>query len=252
MKAVQINANATIRRDAITADQHCVIVDNFLDRPRELVDFAASHAGEFSRQASSYPGSMLRIDADAMADIYQFIRNRMTKHFPFFRGNLDYWTYLSIVTLPPDELSYLQRICHTDPERSPGRASYAGLVYLFDNEALGGTSFFRWKEPRLVKEAEAIGLEDPGQALAYLQERCPTFRKPPCYMTGSNEIAELLCTIPPRFNRLVFYSGDVPHSGAITAPELLSGDVRKGRLTLNIYASVLPKQGRNPPQQFGE
>jgi tetratricopeptide (TPR) repeat protein len=77
--------------------------------------------------------------------------------------------------------------------------------------------------------------------LPYLQAKFPTFREPPCYMTGSNEIAELLCTIQPRFNRLLFYSGDVPHSGSITAPELLTTNVRKGRLTMNVYASVLPK-----------
>ncbi len=75
----------------------------------------------------------------------------------------------------------------------------------------------------------------------FLQEHFPTYRKPARYMTGSNEIAELLCTIPARFNRPVFYSGDVPHSATIAAPELLSTDIRKGRLTLNVFADVLPK-----------
>lgn len=241
MNAIQINTDAIIRRESISDDQHCVVVDDFLQRPHELVEFAALHAGEFSWQTSSYPGPLFRVDADAMTEIYQFIRTRMSKHFPFFRGDLDYWTYLSIVTVRPDQLSYLQRICHTDPERSPGRAPYAAVIYLFDNETLGGTSFYRWKEIELVREAETIGLEDPDSALEFLQKHFPTFGKPPCYMTASNEIAELFCTIPARFNRLIFYSGDVPHSGAITSPELLSGDVRKGRLTLNIYASVLPK-----------
>lgn len=59
-------------------------------------------------------------------------------------------------------------------------------------------------------------------------------------MTESNEIAELLYTVAPRFNRFVFYSGDIPHTGAITAPELLSDDPRTGRLTLNLFFSVLP------------
>jgi hypothetical protein len=62
-------------------------------------------------------------------------------------------------------------------------------------------------------------------------------------MTGSNEIAELLYTVPPRFNRFVFYSGDMPHSAAIAAPELLSDDPRQGRLTLNLFFSVLPNPG---------
>jgi len=74
-----------------------------------------------------------------------------------------------------------------------------------------------------------------------LKHHFETFREPPRYMTESNEIAELICTVPPRFNRFVFYSGDLPHSGAITAPELLSDDPAKGRLTLNLFFSVLPK-----------
>jgi hypothetical protein len=39
----------------------------------------------------------------------------------------------------------------------------------------------------------------------------------------------------------VFYSGDIPHTGAVAAPELLSADPRTGRLTLNLFFSVLPK-----------
>jgi hypothetical protein len=84
---------------------------------------------------------------------------------------------------------------------------------------------------------------DVGKGEEFLKRHFKTFREPPRYMTESNEIAELLCTIPPRFNRFVFYSGDVPHSGAITAPQLLSNDPRKGRLTLNLFFSVLPKAG---------
>jgi len=247
MNEILVNSNAEIRREAISEDRHCVIVDDFLQHPHELVEFAARHAGEFSRQASSYPGPLFRVDAYAMTGVYRFIRTKMTRHFPFFRGGLDFWTYLSIVTVRPDELSYLQRLCHTDPERGTARAPYAALVYLFDNPCLGGTGFYRWKELELVQQAEQIGLENPDEALAFLQEQFPAFRKPACYMTGSNEIAELLCTVPARFNRLVFYSGDVPHSGAITAPNLLTADVRKGRLTLNIFASVLPKQATHPP-----
>ena len=140
-----------------------------------------------------------------------------------------------------DELSNLQRICHTDPTTSPARRNYAALVYLFDNEDLGGTSFYRWRDENLLRKATAIELEDADKGLAFLQENYPFYSEPACYMTESNEIAERLCVIPARFNRMVFYSGDVPHSGAITAPELLSKDFRDGRLTLNVFADVLPR-----------
>jgi hypothetical protein len=241
MNAIRINSNAIIRREAISEGQHCVIVDDFLKDPHELVELAANHAGEFSTPNRGFPGRQYGVGEEAMTDIYRFIRANMTKHFPFLRGGLNLWTFLSMVTMQPDELPNLQRICHIDPNPQPDRTVYAALVYLFQNEDLGGTGFYRWKERELIWEALAIESEDSIKGLSFLQENFPTFRKPAHYMTGSNEIAELLHTIPARFNRMVFYSGDMPHSGSITAPELLSNDVRKGRLTLNIFASALPK-----------
>ncbi len=241
MKKIRINTDATIRRETISEDRDCIIIDDFLQDPHELVEYAAHHADEFSIAESEYPGLLFRVDGDAMTDIYRFIRSNMTKHFPFLRGDMILWTYLSIATMRPDELSNLQGYCHADPSSSSGRTCYAALVYLFENEGLGGTDLYRWRDFELMQKAGVIGREGPDKSLAFLQEHFPTFRKPACYMTGSDEIAELLCSIPARFNRLVFYSGAVPHSAAISAPELLSKDFRKGRLTLNVFADVVPK-----------
>ena len=241
---IRINTDASIRREAISEDHDCVIVDDFLQEPYELVECAADYASEFVMpERLSYPGRLIRVDRDQMTDVYRFIRFEMTKHFPFFKGSMNLMTYLSMVTVRPDELSALQRICHTDPTTESDRTPYAALVYLFENEDLGGTGFYRWRESaiELRHKAAAIGRENPDKALAFLQEHFPIYREPACYMTGSNEIAELLCTIPARFNRLIFYSGKIPHSGAITAPELLSSDPSKGRLTLNVFADVYPK-----------
>ena len=238
----RVNTNADIRRESISADSYCVIVDDFLCDPNDLVKFAADHAGEFSGAKSYYPGICLGISEFAMTDIYRFIRFRMTKQFPFLRSSLRLSSYLSMVTVQPDELTAVQRICHTDAELEPGRMPYAALLYLFDDERLGGTSFFEYREKyQLLKNVDALGYEDPEMARKYLRDNFSTFRKPARYMTESNEIARLVRTIPPRFNRLIFYSGRIPHSAAISAPELLSNDVRTGRLTLNIFADVLPK-----------
>ena len=219
-----------------------MVVDDFLRDPHALVEIATHQAGAFSTQKQNYPGLRLGLDDNVMTDFYQFIRSEMTKHFPFFRGGMKAWTVLSMVTLQPDELSTFQRLCHTDPIPDSDRTNYAALVYLFENEGLGGTDFYRWQDVELVNKAEAIQLENPDKGLAFLQENFPTYREPARYMTKSNEIAELLCTIPARFNRMIFYSGQIPHSAAITAPELLSKDFQKGRLTLNVFADVFSKQ----------
>ena len=83
--------------------------------------------------------------------------------------------------------------------------------------------------------------EDPAAAESFLAERTAVFREPPAYITGSNELVELVDVVPARFNRFVFYSGEIPHSGHITSPELLSEDFRLGRLTLNCFANVFPR-----------
>jgi hypothetical protein len=201
----------------------------------------ARHAGEFEPAASNYPGIRYRVDGDAMSGIYRFIRSRISRHFPFLRGDMILWTYLSMATLQPEELTHRQRSCHTDPCSDPGRSCYAALVYLFENEDLGGTGFYRYNDEELMQEAKAIERRDPDQASAFLAEHFPTYRKPPRYTTESNEIAELICSIPARFNRFVFYPGAVPHSALITAPELLSKNFNAGRVTLNVFADVLPK-----------
>lgn len=237
----QINTDPTIVIERITATDYCVIVDDFLQDPHSIVEFAIKNASAFSIPADSYPGLLFDVNDDAMANVYRFIRSAMSKTFGFFKGDFRTSTYLSMATMQPDELSNLQRLCHSDPRERPDRRNYAGLVYLFEDEALGGTGFFRWKEQKLVEEATALELQDPERALRFLQDHFPTYSEPASYMAESNEIAELLTTVPAMFNRFIFYSGDVPHGAMIKSPELLSKDFAKGRLTLNCFASVKPR-----------
>jgi uncharacterized protein DUF6445 len=238
---IQINPEASLRREQISENGFCIVVDDFLKDPDMLVEFASQHPRDFSHPNIGYPGVQLRVNDDAMKDIFRFVRSRMSKLYGFMRSRLGIRSLLSMVTLPPDELHFMQRICHIDPNPDPGRAKYAALLYLFNDERLGGTSFYRWRNEELVWKAVDLLRRDAGKGEELLKQHFKTFREPPRYMTESNEIAELLYTVPPRFNRFVFYSGDVPHTGAITAPELLSADPRKGRLTLNLFFSALPK-----------
>ena len=237
---IEINPDLEIRREPMTERFSCVVVDDFLQNPEQIVAFACSHAADFSIPDRSYPGMVLELDADPLTDVYRFIRSTMSKHFSFFRGGLKLSTLLSMATLQPDELSNLQRLCHTDPRDRMDRENFAALLYLFRNEELGGTGFYRWKERELIERATAIEQEDPDAALAFLKKHFPTYGRPACYMTKSNEIAELIGMIPARFNRLIFYPGDLPHSASIASPQLLSKDLAIGRLTLNCFASVRP------------
>lgn len=230
---------------SIDGDAKCVIVDDFLTNPQSVISFAMKNGAEFEIPPNAYPGHVMDIHRSLTATLLQYIKTRMSRQFQFLRGGIELSTMLSITTLQPDELSNLQRVCHSDPRPHAGKGNYAGLLYLFDDESLGGTGFYRWKDRPLMEKATALEMKDPEAALIFLKEHFPTYNQPPCYITESNEIAELLAVIPAKFNRWVFYSGDCPHSAHISSPEKLSHDYAKGRLTLNCFASVIPKYLRH-------
>ena len=83
--------------------------------------------------------------------------------------------------------------------------------------------------------------QEAGSADKFLAEHSEVFRQSPCFMTDSNDLAELLHVVQPCFNRFVFYSGEIPHSACIKHPELITDDFRQGRLTLNSFISVYPR-----------
>lgn len=236
-----VNKNATTELRTLPCGQKLAIIDDFLADPAAVRDYAVQRQSLFQMPPKSYPGVVMDVSDDAMQDIYRFIRASLARQFDFLRGGARFSSVFSMTTLQPHELGNLQRLCHTDPPAGPDRRNFAFVLYLFGNSELGGTGFYRWKEKDAIIEATALEMSNPDAALEYLTARFQTFDRKPCYMTDSNEIAERVESVGARNNRLVFYSGDVPHSAQIAAPDLLSSDLTTGRLTLNCFASVRPR-----------
>lgn len=241
MLTIRLNPNPEIKIQQIDDDHRCAVIDDFLEAPDDLVNYACKVADEFELQEIGYPGVLYDIDQVAMSNLQRFLRAHMSKEFSFFKADIRTSSYLSMATRQPHELAPLQRLCHSDPRQQPQRRNYAALVYLFENEELGGTGFYRWKQQNLIEEATALEMERPGGSLEFLQQHFDMYREEPRYMAGSNDVAELLLEVPAKFNRFVFYSGDLPHSAHIPKPDLLSTDFARGRLTLNCFASVRPR-----------
>lgn len=238
---LKINPAIEIQVVAVTDEHNCVVIDDFLLHPEQVVEYATERSDRFEMQERAYPGKVLALHNSTMAPLNRFIQSELSRLFSFCRGGIEFYTQLSITTLQPEDFTWIQRLCHTDPKLADGRRNFAALLYLFQNPELGGTGFYRWKNPDFWAEMSAAQRDDPNMGLDRLQERFAMFRDPACYMTESNEAAELIDKVPARFNRLVFYSGDLPHNAFIKHPELLSDDPREGRLTLNCFASVIPK-----------
>ena len=239
---LRFNPDAKIDVRRIDGEPICVVVDDFLENPHDIAEYAASNAKRFTIPEKSYPGLNLRLPDSCDATLASYVKRRMARHLGFLRDRLTLFSMLSMTTFKAHELSNLQRVCHSDPLAEAGRATYAGILYLFADESLGGTGFYRWKNRPLMEKATQLELQDPVKALAFLKQHFPGYyNEPPCYITESNEIAERIAVVDARYNRWVFYSGDMPHSAQIRHPEKLSTDFASGRLTLNCFVTAIPR-----------
>lgn len=235
---IRINEQARIEPRRAGDGLVYAIVDDFLDDARGLVAGIDAYAGKIATNPLGHPARGRDLTETELQDIQRFLRMRLSKIFGFHRGGINVTAFVSNLFLKPEELSPYHRICHEDPSAGPGYRSYAGVLYLFDNPDLGGTAFYRWKARDIAVHAFQLARTDPDAARRYLEEHSETFRQAPRYMAGSNDLAELVEVIEPRFNRLVFYNGWIPHSAYITRPDLLTPDPQKGRLSLNFFARV--------------
>ncbi len=238
---LRINPDPAVTRQRISDGFDCVIYDDFLLNPDDAVAHAAERAAEFTGVERAYPGLLLPLSEEDAGPLHAFIRSRLSREFPFLRGGIINYTQFSLATLQPEDMTWIQRLPHSDPRLESGRANYAALLYLFHDPAMGGTGFYRWRDPEFWQEMTTLQADDPDGGLDHLQARFEMFRQPAAYTTESNEAVELLAMVPARYNRLVCYSGDLPHNAFISDPSLLSADPRRGRLTLNCFASVWPR-----------
>jgi hypothetical protein len=219
----------------------CFIVDNALEEPERLVQFAIDRREQFRNvDFNAYPGIFLLTAAFANG-LTQFFNQHVRRLFDA-RRVVQMHCRLSMVTLAPQALRPYQRMCHRDRAALDARHSIqASILYLFKDSGLGGTSFYEPARPAeeiagLFRDASTL----PGDAF---DEKHPI---QPGYMCGSNRYFNCVGTVPARWNRIIFYDGYALHSGDILAPERLSDDPSAGRLTLNAFFS----SRRNVTQRF--
>jgi hypothetical protein len=238
---IRINPDAVIGRHEIDGERFALVADDFLLNTDEIIEFARSHYAEFEMPERSYPGQVFDVPDEAVSPLHRFWRSRLSREFSFARSDIMDYCLLSVTTLQPEQFSWIQRLPHTDPRSQDGRHNYALLVYLFDDPDLGGTGFYRYRDEKFWHSMVRRQLDDPAGGQSLVQARYPMFREPAKYPSESDEAVELLSLVPARFNRMVCYSGDIPHSAYIKDASVLADDCVNGRLTLNAFAAVWPK-----------
>ena len=213
------------------SDGYCCVVDDILRSPEQWVSYAVERQAQFVTAASSgYPGISLAVDAAGAYAMREFFGFYLRRHFDARRLVQILGRY-SLVTLAPEELTPAQWICHQDPPSDdPALSRQACVLYLFNDATLGGTSFY--EATRSFAETSQLLADSVAMSATQFTAR---YGIRPSYLCDSNAYFTRTATVPPRWNRAVFYSGAVLHSGQIESPERLTANAATGRLTVNFF-----------------
>lgn len=218
-----------IERVALANGASCWVVEDALAAPERFVAWAVAERDAFRRvDFNAYPGTYRMLPAPVESALEAFFNAHMRRCFDARRLRKMHCR-LSMVTLPPPALRPYQWLPHSDRFGLDASESIqATVLYLFDDAALGGTSFYA---PLLPREMIAELFDDSAKLTN--EAFVARYGIEPGYIGASNAYFERIGGIAPRFNRLIFYDGSVLHSGDIPAPERLSDDPARGRLTFN-------------------
>lgn len=211
-----------------------VVVDDALLDPEAVVAAAAQHREAFAEAPhNAYPGVELPLPQAVMQAAVEWFG----RHAAPLLGAGEVRSAharLAMVTRDPRTLSPLQRLPHRDRLNVPtGEMAVAGVLYLFDDEALGGTAFYVPKRP--LPEIDAEFARFAGMSDAEF-DAASGLGPVKAYPHGDSRLFEWVAEVPPARNRAIFYDGARFHCSQIERPERLADDPASGRLTLNLFA----------------
>jgi hypothetical protein len=202
-----------------------VVIDNLVANPEALVDLAAGKL--FGDVVSYYPGVRAKVPLTYQRFIIEQLRDAIAGIFGLNAGTMRFTAcHFSLVTTPPEKLTYLQRIPHVD---SLSRTELAFIHYLF-KAPLGGTAFYRHR---------ATGFESLDQARRplywrHIEEEQKGPHPPPAeYINGDTPLYEQIGHQEGFFNRMLVYRRCSLHSGSLARNFVPDLDPRSGRLSVN-------------------
>lgn len=209
-----------------------LVIDQAVADPERLVRKA--ERGHFTPQGAMFPGVRIRAPISYEVFLEQLIRPLLAEHFGLPpQGRFAFpMCHYSLVTLPPQRLTFLQRVPHIDSVQDNGLAT---VHYLFRGD-WGGTAFYRHR---------ATGFEyvDASRHSTYYQALQEESRREdatgPGYINGDSALFEQIGSVEGVYNRIVIYRRNALHSGNIDSTRVPPADVHAGRLSINSFIDVL-------------
>ncbi len=210
-------------------DSPVLVIDNFLESPQILVEYAAAHCAFESVSDTFYPGARAPIPPIYCYAVRAFLGAAIGKAFGLedsrVTGELGHF---SLVTRSPGSLGLLQRMPHfdnTDPRQ------LAVLHYLCGPEH-GGTSFYRHRRSgfEFIDDTRR-----PLYTTAVSEDLAALGPPPSRYICGDDPMFERTATFAAEFNRVLVYRSINLHSADIRPGYRFDARPQSGRLTANTF-----------------
>ena len=214
--------------------QKVIVIENLLQNPQTLMDFAVKNNFEpYPRTASGkgYPGVRLTPPSEYSLAITEFIKPLIQREFGVAE-DLEMRKSecaISLMTLKPEELGVVQRLPHFDTSNIN---QFAVLLYLC-NHKHGGTAFYRHNKTGL----EFITPQTCDHYLNTFYAELDKQEPPLEYFADSDEQFTKLGFLPAAVNRMVIYRSCVLHSPYIDPAISIDANPSTGRLTVNTFVA---------------
>lgn len=209
-----------------------LVIDDLVADPDRLVRKAAD--SRLVPQRSMFPGIRAPAPMSYQRLLEDTLGPLLKQHFDLSPGRFSFpMCHFSLVTQPPQQLSFLQRVPHIDSARGTGLAT---VHYLFRGD-WGGTAFYRHRPSGF----EYIDEQRHAAYFAWLeQQRRRETIAGPGYIDDSTESFQRVAEVDAVFNRMIVYRRNSLHSGRIRNAGLLSLDPTVGRLSINSFIDLVP------------
>ncbi|MBU2894280.1 hypothetical protein KO495_13250 [Colwellia sp. D2M02] len=238
MKNLRVNPDYTLNKVTISdSDVSVLVIDNFLFNSDAIMHFAHNIAyfNPMFSDNTLFPGMRDKMPAPYTRLLKAFFDNILLKEIKpdaVYQSSLNK-SLLSLVTCPPTDLSANQKMPHVD---SCNDDDYAFVHYL-SGQALGGTSFYRYKPKNLI----AFTQQHQAVVPEMLEKVTQSPEEHASYITQSTSLFEQVLTIDAQPNRLIIYPANILHSANLVSNESYCGDINQGRLSISSFASITTK-----------
>lgn len=217
-----------------------LIIDHLLDRPEELVAYAASGC-TLAPPTDMYPG----LRAPAPKSYVEVLRKGLTKaiNAAYSLPDLELHSaisYLCVVTSKPQDLKPVQRMPHIDGTT----ANDFSTVHYLCSPDFAGTSLYRH---RRTGYALIPDFRHDRYRTVLEQELRETPWTAQGYIGGDTEMFERIASAKVAFNRMVLYPSNALHSADIGHDFAFDPDPTKGRFSVNSRLQMRPKGFRSKP-----